>query len=804
MSDFLAKFVDLIYADDAADTGQGLESSLTHTWPLPIWVTCLLIGAAAGYVIAIYVREQGQAGRVLRTVLAGLRISLISLVVCLMYGWLRHQHRTELPDLVVLLDVSRSMTLQDLYEDEEIQKRPTPRGGLKLTGSTRLNLAKALLLEPEGGCLGPLLQRYNVKFYQVGASAQPLAAGANGLASAIAATEASDDSSRLGTCLREVLELQRGRPTAGVVILSDGVTTSGKSLSEASEYARRRNLPLFTIGIGSDRSPRDLRLTDLVADEFVFLNDLVSFDFKLTGSGYAGRSVQVRLREKGATTTLAEVTQTLGADGQSQPASLSFRPAAEGEFEYVIEVETQAGEVDSNNNRLTQRVTVRDQTIRVLLVQDYPSFEWRFLKMLLGRVVQRTAASAGKSVELTSVLHEADEHYAGQDETAQWVFPVRRDELFQYDVVVYGDVDPRHLNESVLQNIAAFVTERGGGLVFLAGPRYLPLAYRETPLARLMPINLDTVRVPDPEVVLDEATEFRAQLTPLGLATPHLQLAETPESNREVWQEFPPLRWLLEAPDVQPAARVLAVHPTRSGATGENLPLVILQQVGAGKVLFHATDESYRWARHPGGEQYYARYWLQTLRYLAHSKLLGPSRGIELSTDREEYRYGEPARLVVRFLDERLAPTGDDGVAVMLEHQAGRRRQVVLTRAVGTRAIYGATVDNLPEGTYRMWLARPALDAAPPPRQFTVVAPATETTRLLMDAADLQLAANATGGQFYTLETAGRLLADLPAGRQVRIESLPPQPIWNSWLSAGLFVALIVAEWLLRKRAGWL
>jgi hypothetical protein len=38
----------------------------------------------------------------------------------------------------------------------------------------------------------------------------------------------------------------------------------------------------------------------------------------------------------------------------------------------------------------------------------------------------------------------------------------------------------------------------------------------------------------------------------------------------------------------------------------------------------------------------------------------------------------------------------------------------------------------------------------------------------------------------------------------VRIESMPPEPVWNSNYLACLLVGLIVGEWLLRKRAGML
>lgn len=800
MSDSFAQLMDGTDGGRSPSAGQGLESSFTHSWLLPHWVPFLIAAAAAAYVIATYIRERGEAGRLLKTVLAGLRVSVVGLVIFLMYGWLRHQHRTELPELVVLLDVSQSMSVPDQYEDESVRERLQQRvGAANLSGLTRLNLAKSLLLDGDSGWLERLRRRYQVKVYQIGSSARLLAGPDDDLVATITGVEAGDDSSRLGTCLRDILDWQTGRPTAAAVILSDGVTTAGKSLSESADLARRRQMPFYTVGIGNDRSPRDLRLSGLVVDDVVFLNDLVSFDFKLSASGYAGQAVTVRLRSQPNNSVLAETRCTIQADRESQAVSLSFRPPTEGEFEHVIEVEPLPGEVDANNNRLTHRITVRDQSIRVLLVQDYPSFEWRFLKMLLGRVVERGETNARRTFELTSVLHDADEDYAGQDETAQWVFPVSRDELFRYDVVIYGDVDPARMNQTVMENIAAFVAERGGGIVFLAGPRHLPAAYRETPLASLIPVAMDTVRLPDPQVVLDETFEFQAQPTPLGLATPHLQLAETPDLNEQVWQEFPPLRWLVETPALQPAARALVVHPTRVGPTGENLPVVVLQQVGAGRVVFHATDESYRWSRHPGGERYYARYWMQTLRYLARAKLLGPESRVELSTERDEYPRGEPVRMGVRFLDERLAPGNE--VAVVLEHQAGRRRQVALTRDAGNRAIFTAAVDNLPEGVYRMWLTAPALDRVPSPKQFSVVAPAGETDRLIMNATDLRAAAEATGGRFYTYDTAGELLSDLPSGRQVRIESLPPEPAWNSWLAPALFVALLATEWLLRKRA---
>src|SRR4029077_8691899 len=133
-----------------------------------------------------------------------------------------------------------------------------------------------------------------------------------------------------------------------------------------------------------------------------------------------------------------------------------------------------ADEVQSGNNRQERHVIVRKEQIRVLMAQSYPSYEFRYLKHMLER---------DATIQLKTVLQEADLEYTEQDRSALRVFPLRREELFEYDVLLFGDVNPAFLSATVMSNIAAFVEEKGGGVVFIAGPRYTPLEYRDTPLA---------------------------------------------------------------------------------------------------------------------------------------------------------------------------------------------------------------------------------------------------------------------------------------------------------------------------------
>ena len=154
-------------------------------------------------------------------------------------------------------------------------------------------------------------------------------------------------------------------------------------------------------------------------------------------------------------------------------------------------------------------------------------------------------------------------------------------------------------------------------------------------------------------------------------------LGDMPEASGAIWQSLPVLYWMVDLLNLKPAL-VLAEHVTRTGPDGKHLPLVVLQYVGAGKVLFHATDETYRWSR-AGGDLYFARYWIPDDPLPEPRKLAEGDRSARLTSDRGEYRAGDAVRLRVRFADERLAPPEDNGVSIVLE-QRGRRSEHELSR----------------------------------------------------------------------------------------------------------------------------
>ncbi len=516
---------------------------------------------------------------------------------------------------------------------------------------------------------------------------------------------------------------------------------------------------------------------------------MLTFRFNLIATGYAGKQVEVRLKDKKSGAILARQTVTIPDSHKPQELTLSHRPDKEGQFDYIVEVDRLADEVRDDNNQLERQVSVRKAQIRVLLVQAYPNYEFRYLKNLLER---------DTTIELHTLLQDADVEYASADKTALAVFPVRREDLFAYDVVIFGDVNPALLSTTALSNLSDFVVQKGGGLVMIAGPAYNPLAYRGTPLASLVPVDLATALAPDPRRAITEG--FTMRPTAEGLNEPNMQLGDTPAETVQIWQKLPPLYWLLEA-QAKESAEVLAENPTRRGPDGRPLPVILQRRAGAGMVLFHATDETWRW-RYQVGDVFFARYWIQTIRYLSRTKLLGKDQVARLSTSRRQYAQGEPVRLRLEFTDPRLSPADGHDVTILLRHGDQTERQLKLPRSATNHELFEATLDPLPSGSYQALVVDPPLPGEPS-ASFQVKVSEVEFERTQMDVSELQGAADKTKGHFYSWQTAGTLLSDLPAGRQVPMKpTSPPLELWNRWPVLLLLLLVLIAEWTLRKRCG--
>lgn len=770
-------FLSCLFAETAP-----LKWRIRWTWDLPPWATVLLAAAAVVWIAAVYAREVSSAGKPARIFLTLLRLLAVAIVSAMLAQPTLEWFRMGRPRLVVLLDRSASMATQDARLPDDTSNQ---------SELSRLQWWQ-LVLTP---WLQDWRSTYQLSVVTFDERFQPIAADDDTLADQVESLDTADETigTRLGDAVDYALRKLTDQTPKAIVVFSDGVTTRGQPLCEAAERARGLRVPLYTVAVGSDRPRPDVAVDDLVVEETVFPGDRLTFEASLQSTGLAGESAQVTLRDANTKTVLAEDSVVLPDDDTVETVRLAMIPSEPGQLSLELVVAPLAGEADVENNVVRQSVEVSDERIRVLIAQASPSYEYRALVSLLQR---------DPAVELRTRLQEADPGFSEVDQTALESFPLTEEELFEYDVVVLGDVDPGLLPRSVWPLLQRFVSEQGGGLVCIAGPRFMPSAYRDNrSLEVLLPMELESLN--PLRSASGQDVPYQVMPTALGWQTPSLQLGSTPAETRAIWESLPPLDWLLEVTHTKPGAQMLAEALTRTNPSGQHLPVILRQYVGAGEVLFHATDETWRW-RWRTDDRYFARYWGQVVRRLGRGRLGAGRQGVLVTADRSRYLPGENVRLQVRFRDPTTAPADDTGVVVELVGDVTPRREIRLSRRTGYRGMFETAVRELPPDRYDVRLVYPTEVGAESRAEFEIRRPPSELARVAADLSALAVAAGTSGGKSYNMESVTQLPADLPPPRSASIDSLPDRPLWSHHVVVGLLVLVLTAEWILRRHWGML
>ena len=774
-------YVQLSWSLLCAGTGP-LEWRLRWNWDWPLWLSTLAVFAAAIWVLTVYLCERSPIGRGMRILLSTLRLTALGFVLFLFAQPAVEGFRLGRPRLVVLVDRSNSMGTLDRYSDS-------------LSEIARFAAMKQWLVGGEKPRLERWQTDYQLDVVTFGAEVQHLTAGKTSLTKKLKSLEL-DETIAGGTCLGDAIDFSLrelpGPVPLGLVVLSDGIVTQGQTLEHASERARWLRVPIYSVAVGSERRRPDIALENLLVEEIVFPGDRLQVEATVRATGYEGQTAEVVLQDT-TTSVLARTNVTLPADGETQTVRLAIRPNQPGLLSLELAIESRDDEQDFENNTLRQVVDVRDEKIRVLFVQSQPSYEYRALKSLLER---------DPAVELQVLLQEADADYPSVDETAIAAFPINEKNLFLYDVLILGDVDLSLLPRSVWPLVERFVTEHGGGLIGIAGPRFMPMAYRGLrALEVLLPMELESLNPLRSQI--NGANLYTIAPTSLGWRTPSLQLGETPEESQHIWEKLPPVSWMLRIENIKPGAQVLAECPGEITRQTKPLPVILRHYVGAGEVLFHATDETWRW-RWRTDDRYFARYWGQVTRRLGRRRLAAGLHGVRFTSNRSVYEPGEPVQLQVRFRNPLQAPAEEKSVVVQLQSAIGPPRSLVLQRRTERRGLFTATIEDLSTGEYEAVLVQPDLQGGAEVVRFELRHPCRELAELVVNRSGLRQTAERTGGKAFSIFNATDFTDALPPPRQQALEGLPLRPLWNRPWGIGLFVLVLSLEWLLRRRCGML
>ncbi len=577
----------------------------------------------------------------------------------------------------------------------------------------------------------------------------------------------------LGNTLRQVLNRRRGEPLAGIFLTTDGISTTGESPLEAAAALREAGVPLYIYGIGST-DIQDLAIESVDVASTTLVGDAVPATVRIRTRGMEGQTARVALTLAGAKAAEREVT--IGPDGTAE-VPLAFLPNQAGDFVLGATVTSGTGEPETlaENNSWSRNLRVLDSRIRVLMVEQSSRWEFKYIQAMLLRE---------QRVDLDCLVIEADPEVT-RTPGSPYIenFPTRREDLYKYDLVLFGDIDPKNLTNAQLENLVSFVSEAGGSLAVLSGKRFTPHAYRFSPLAALLPVEAS------PANPAAATRPIKLAPTEAGLKSPTLQLEDTPELSKSRWAKMPPIYWTAAVARAKPAAQIYLIDPQTKA------PILALQRYGAGEVLFLGTDNTWRWRKNIG-DLYHSTFWGQLVQRLAGTRLLAGSRRSQLRTDRQTYAPAERVTVYAKLANTSWDPVRDETVRATLSDADGGSREVLLRAVPEEPGQFRAEFSAPEPGRYRLAIA----SDPDSPIDLSVRLPDTELQNPSLDEALLKQLAATTGGQYFTSET----IQDLPdsiTNKTAQQVSKRKVELWASPIFFLIIILIITTEWILRKFA---
>lgn len=715
----------------------------------PLWWYLGAAGAVAAVAGAAAAGRRTQGWRWWQKAVVGTLQGLVVLGVILLLAGPGLRTTTMEPGantVAVLTDLSGSMAFPD-----------TTAAG----GPSRIEAARALAGEE----LLPLLEGMaEVALFGFDTSAIRLE-GVDRLVSGNADTH-------LTAAMGTVLSSFRGAPLAAVILLSDGADNDQRGAPDLTAIAAH-GVPVHTIAFGPTALPGEVQLADVELAATAPSESRVTARVVLEHAS-EGQAV---LKVRDAGTLIAARRIALPADERTVRTEISFSAGEPGLRELTFELEPPPGDRLSGNNAQERLLTVAEHRRRVLYLEGEPRWEYKFL---------RRALDGDDVLTLTSWLATTDrktyrQGVEGPEELADG-FPADRLALYGYDVVVLGSVAATTLSAAQHADLEAFVSERGGSLLALAGREALDDGrWDVTPLAAALPVLL--ARQSAPTYV---SLNGRARPTILGATSPFTQLLETEGGNG--WSTLPELGDLQHLGAAKPAASTLLEM-----VAGESVhPLLVVQPYGLGTTAVLATASTWRWQmRTPPEDPRHGLFWRQLLRQLAEAAQR--QRSVALTP------VGEGIGIRARLLDEAFRPLAD-ATARALVTRPDRSTAELDLAAAAEPGVLAAHFTPDAAGVHRVdvTLATPEGDPQTVTRFVHAGGGVREQFQPVRNESLLRRISDATGGRF--LEPGGTAeLAQLLRFRGSGIRTVEVLPLWQAPLFFLFLVLLKILEWALRR-----
>jgi hypothetical protein len=752
------------------------EGNVDFAYGISPLLFLVLVGLIVAGVWLTYLKTTRPLSPPWKAFLVGLRSSvLVLLLFCLLRPVITTlQVSPQETYLGVIIDDSQSMAITDMSGERSRQD------------ALRENFFDA-------GVIDDLAENFQIRSFRFDKQTERIA-GEDGL------TEAGTASS-IGQALDYVDGQLNGLPLGGLVLLTDGADNSEiDPLIKARDFGNRQ-IPVFTVGVGQEQIPQDIGIVDVNAAKTVLEGSVFNISVGLSHQGYEGQEVRMTVLD-GDQEVTSEVI-TLGAEGITRRYELELTPERKEAIVYALEVELQSGEIIEQNNEYSFLVDNSEkEPLDILYLEGHPRNEYKFI---------RRAVEDDPSLRLATYLQTGPEKYYRQGIESPTElsggFPRSREELYQYEALILGDIEESFFNADQLQMIEDFVAERGGGFL-MSG--MIDEGFISTPIADVLPVTLveenflpSHLRGGIRRGAQATGELFFPRLTNNGEFSPLLRLAADDGENDLLWRQLPELQGVYVTGRIKPGATVLMEHPLLQ-YQNQALPLLASQRYGSGRSVALTTASTWRWQMMmPSVDESHETLWRQLLRWLAVS---APER-VTIDFDREFYNVGDEVNITATVLDMEYEPDNDATLWMQANNPLDIVTDTPMEWDIEEDGVYRASFVVEEEGVYDLLVdvasaAGEGASGASEKRAAFVVTPSLrEYNNAAMDSGLLARIAEASGGTHFNVDGIDALADTVEFTPNAFSEEVQID-LWDQpWLLV-LLISLLCLDWVARRLKG--
>lgn len=622
--------------------------------------------------------------------------------------------------------------------------------------------------------------------------------------------------------------------TAAVIVLTDGIATD----ATAWQPAKDKHAPVFPVIVGKGAVQRDIAITEVTSAQSAFEESPVTITAKVTTTGFANQDVTIAvLDETGKVVTTEK--HHFAADAADHIFRLRVATAKMGlSFFRVVAMKTgletklagdawkqETGEATTENNARLIAIDRGAGPYRVLYVSGRPNWEYKFLRRAITGDVDIQMPSLvriakkepkfewrGKAGETSNPLFRGFKAEGGDEaqryDQPVWIrlgmkdrseltdgFPKSEADLFgEYRAIIIDDLEAAAFTQEQMHLIERFVSQRGGSVIMLGGQEcYRAGGYEHTPVGEMLPVYLDRVAEGAP------LEEVRFNLTREGWLEPWTRLRTQQQEDEARLAQMPPFYSVNQTYSIKPGASILA---TVADAEQKTYPALVVQRFGEGRVAALTIGDMWRWGMESAEKHAdLDKAWRQLMRWLVVDV---PDR---VTIDQQHDKTGgqDRAKVLVRVRDRAFHPIDDATMKITVEQPGGKKADLFAEPSLKDAGVFEAEFFPRGDGAYRVkaeikdgkgeslgerqtgWVHSPLAD------EFRSLAP---------DRALLEAIAKDTGGRVIELSDVSSL-PKLLENLNVPIKEVITTPLWHSPWVFVLILGLLAAEWILRRKGGW-